>query len=200
MTTQPAGQRAPKAATSPHIRRIGEEKLNDWDQKTSPGPSVGVERTIAWLQRCRALLIRYDKRARLLPRPHPASLRTALVSMSAALPPPRSRRGRDRHRQGHRHAQHAFGSFAHNEAWLELSLVGQALLRWSALLCLEGELALAEPKRVRQYLLHPSRPGDFIGALPVNSLIHPAGLPINTSTITMLRGPVESSFDPRSEW
>jgi len=36
-------------------------------------------------------------------------------------------------------------------------------------------------------------PGDFIGALPVNSLIHPAGLPINTSTIKMLRGPVESS-------
>jgi hypothetical protein len=37
-------------------------------------------------------------------------------------------------------------------------------------------------------------PGDFIGALPVNSLIHPAGLPINTSTIKMLRGPVESSL------
>src|ERR1700704_1025691 len=36
-------------------------------------------------------------------------------------------------------------------------------------------------------------PGDFIGALPVNSLIHPAGLPIETSTIEVLRGPVESS-------
>jgi transposase InsO family protein len=35
---------------------------------------------------------------------------------------------------------------------------------------------------------------DFIGALPVNAVIHPAGLPINTtSTITVLRGPVESS-------
>lgn len=34
-------------------------------------------------------------------------------------------------------------------------------------------------------------PGDFIGALPVNSVIHPAGLPINTSTINVLRGPVE---------
>src|SRR5215207_6403373 len=36
-------------------------------------------------------------------------------------------------------------------------------------------------------------PGDFIGALPVNSRIHPAGLPINTSTIKVLRQPVESA-------
>lgn len=47
-----------------------------------------------------------------------------------------------------------FAAFAHNEAWLEISLLAQALLRWAALLCLEGELALAEPKRVRQRLLH----------------------------------------------
>ena len=36
-------------------------------------------------------------------------------------------------------------------------------------------------------------PGDFIGALPVNSRIQPAGLPINTSTIEVLRRPVESA-------
>jgi hypothetical protein len=47
-----------------------------------------------------------------------------------------------------------FASFAHNQAWLEISLAAQALLRWAALLCLDGELALAEPKRVRQRLLH----------------------------------------------
>jgi hypothetical protein len=47
-----------------------------------------------------------------------------------------------------------FAAFAHNQAWLEVSLLAQALLRWAALLCLEGELALAEPKRVRQRLLH----------------------------------------------
>lgn len=47
-----------------------------------------------------------------------------------------------------------FASFAHNQAWLEVSMLAQALLRWAALLCLEGELALAEPKRVRQRLLH----------------------------------------------
>ena len=47
-----------------------------------------------------------------------------------------------------------FAAFEHNQAWLEVSLAAQALLRWSALLCLKGELALAEPKRVRQRLLH----------------------------------------------
>lgn len=47
-----------------------------------------------------------------------------------------------------------FAAFEHNQAWLEVSLLAQAILRWGALLCLEGELALAEPKRVRQRLLH----------------------------------------------
>src|SRR5215218_4539218 len=36
-------------------------------------------------------------------------------------------------------------------------------------------------------------PGDFIGDRPVNAFIHPAGLPINTPTITVLRRPVESA-------
>gem|GEM_PF-5222693 len=39
-------------------------------------------------------------------------------------------------------------------------------------------------------------PGDFIGDRPVNSVIHPAGLPINTSVIKVLRRPVESSLRP----
>jgi hypothetical protein len=36
-------------------------------------------------------------------------------------------------------------------------------------------------------------PGDFIGERPVNSFIHSAGLPINTSVIEVLRRPVESA-------
>ncbi|MBA4865267.1 transposase [Streptomyces sp. PSKA54] len=36
-------------------------------------------------------------------------------------------------------------------------------------------------------------PGDFIAALPVNAFFHPAGLPINTSKIEVLRRPVESA-------
>lgn len=47
----------------PHIRRIGEEKLDGWGLKTHPARRWVVERTIAWLQKCRALLIRYDKKA-----------------------------------------------------------------------------------------------------------------------------------------
>lgn len=47
-----------------------------------------------------------------------------------------------------------FTAFAHNQAWLELSLFAGELLSWTRCLCLEGELALAEPKRARQRLLH----------------------------------------------
>jgi transposase InsO family protein len=43
-------------------------------------------------------------------------------------------------------------------------------------------------------------PGDFIGALPVNSCIHPAGLPIHTSTIEVLRRPVESAQYTSSQY
>lgn len=47
-----------------------------------------------------------------------------------------------------------FSGFEHNQAWMELSLLAQDLLSWARSLCLEGELALAEPKRLRQRLLH----------------------------------------------
>jgi transposase InsO family protein len=36
-------------------------------------------------------------------------------------------------------------------------------------------------------------PGDFIGDRPVNSFIHPAGRPINTSNLKVLPRPVEST-------
>jgi hypothetical protein len=45
-------------------------------------------------------------------------------------------------------------AFAHNQTWLELSLIAQDLLCWTRLVCLEGELAKAEPKRLRNCLLH----------------------------------------------
>jgi len=60
----PTGEAACAAAGYiPHIRRIGEEKLDTWGQKTHPARRWVVERTLAWLQKCRALLIRYDKKA-----------------------------------------------------------------------------------------------------------------------------------------
>ena len=45
-------------------------------------------------------------------------------------------------------------TFEHNQTWLELSLIAQDLLTWTKLTCLEGELANAEPKRLRHRLLH----------------------------------------------
>ena len=47
----------------PHIRRIGEEKVGGQAEKTFPARRWVVERTLAWLSRCRALLIRWDKKA-----------------------------------------------------------------------------------------------------------------------------------------
>lgn len=44
-----------------HIRRIGEEKLDARGEKTHPARRWVVERTLAWLQKCRAIPIRYDK-------------------------------------------------------------------------------------------------------------------------------------------
>lgn len=48
----------------PHIRRIGEEKLDDTGEKRYPARRWVVERTLAWLSKCRAILVRYDKKAR----------------------------------------------------------------------------------------------------------------------------------------
>ncbi len=46
-----------------HIRRIGEEKL-EAGQKRHPARRWVVERTLAWLSRCRAILVRYEKKAK----------------------------------------------------------------------------------------------------------------------------------------
>ena len=45
-----------------HIRRIGEEKLDASGDKRYPARRWVVERTLAWLSKCRAL-VRYDKKA-----------------------------------------------------------------------------------------------------------------------------------------
>ncbi|MBC7544218.1 MAG: IS5 family transposase [Candidatus Sericytochromatia bacterium] len=60
----PTGHKAVAATTYiPHIRRIGEEKLDTAGQKTNPARRWVVERTLAWLSKCRGLLVRYDKKA-----------------------------------------------------------------------------------------------------------------------------------------
>jgi len=47
-----------------------------------------------------------------------------------------------------------FQAIEPNQAWFELALLAQDLLAWLRLLVLEGELALAKPKRLRHRLLH----------------------------------------------
>lgn len=46
-----------------HIRRIGQERLDTTGQKTYPARRWVVERTLAWLSKCRAILVRYEKKA-----------------------------------------------------------------------------------------------------------------------------------------
>ena len=44
--------------------------------------------------------------------------------------------------------------FAINAVWLELALAAADLIAWTQTLLLHGELALAEPKKLRYRLLH----------------------------------------------
>jgi putative transposase len=47
----------------PHIRRIGQEKLDEKKRKRHPARRWVVERTHGWLSKCRAILVRYAKKA-----------------------------------------------------------------------------------------------------------------------------------------
>lgn len=60
----PSGERAAlEAGYVSHIRRIGEEKYAPNQEKKYPARRWVVERTLSWLSKCRAILIRYDKKA-----------------------------------------------------------------------------------------------------------------------------------------
>jgi Transposase DDE domain group 1 len=49
-----------------------------------------------------------------------------------------------------------FKDFEHNRVWLALVLIAHDLIAWTQRLLLTGELARAEPKRLRYRLLHVS--------------------------------------------
>jgi putative transposase len=60
----PTGRQAASARCyTPHIRRIGEEKLDARKRKRHPARRWVVERTLGWLSKCRAILVRYDKKS-----------------------------------------------------------------------------------------------------------------------------------------
>ena len=48
---------------TPHIRCIGEEKKDCAGEKRYPARRWVVERTLGWLSKCRAILVRYEKKA-----------------------------------------------------------------------------------------------------------------------------------------
>ena len=48
---------------SPHIRRIGEEKLDKKKRKRHKARRWVVERTLGWLSKCRGILVRYAKKS-----------------------------------------------------------------------------------------------------------------------------------------
>ena len=51
-------------------------------------------------------------------------------------------------------AKFPFKAFALNEVWLEIVMLAHDLIVWTQALALDGELAKAEPKRLRYRLLH----------------------------------------------
>lgn len=60
----PTGHAAAEAAHyTPHIRRIGEEKLDKTGRKRRKARRWVVERTHAWLSKCRGILVRYAKKS-----------------------------------------------------------------------------------------------------------------------------------------
>ena len=60
----PAREIVEERSYIPHIRRIGEEKLDDAGVKRYPARRWVVERTkMGWLSKCRAILVRYEKKA-----------------------------------------------------------------------------------------------------------------------------------------
>jgi putative transposase len=60
----PTGRTAAAAqGHTPHIRRIGEEKLDAKGRKRHKPRRWVVERTLGWMSKCRGILIRYAKKS-----------------------------------------------------------------------------------------------------------------------------------------
>lgn len=60
---QPSREVVKKHCYQDHIRRIGEEKLDQKGKKKHPARRYVVERTISWLSKCRGLLVRYERKS-----------------------------------------------------------------------------------------------------------------------------------------
>jgi hypothetical protein len=60
-------------------------------------------------------------------------------------------------------AKFPFREFKLNEIWLELVLLAHDLIVWTQALLLDGQLATAQPKRLRYRLLHVAARLSFSG-------------------------------------
>jgi putative transposase len=60
---QPAREVVERHGYTPHIRKIGQEKKDSAGEKRYPARRWVVERTLGWLSKCRAILVRYEKKA-----------------------------------------------------------------------------------------------------------------------------------------
>lgn len=60
---KPSREVVKKHGYQDHIRRIGEEKLDQKGKKKHPARRYVVERTLAWLSKCRGLLVRYERKS-----------------------------------------------------------------------------------------------------------------------------------------
>ena len=60
-------------------------------------------------------------------------------------------------------AKFPFRAFAHNEVWIEIVALAHDLIVWTQALLLDGQLAKAEPKRLRYQLLHVAGRISFHG-------------------------------------
>lgn len=56
-----------------------------------------------------------------------------------------------------------FRDFEMNQVWLEIVTIAHDLLAWTKTLTLQGELAVARPKRIRNRLLHVAGRLSFHG-------------------------------------
>jgi hypothetical protein len=73
-----------------------------------------------------------------------------------------------------------FRDFEHNRVWVELVRLAHDLIAWTQRLLLSGELAKAEPKRLRYRLLH------VVGRLAVHARAATLRLPVNWPWATEL--------------
>lgn len=60
--------------------------------------------------------------------------------------------------------------FVITQAWLQLTLTGTDLLAWTQILLLNGELAIAEPKKLRYRLLYGDWPAPRGSCRPSSRL------------------------------